>query len=831
MARAGPKRASKRKRKGDIAAGTPVPASRGVLSRAAFFHFFALVIIVLAMSPATRNLDNIKMALYLALGPAILAAVLVEGMWRRIPVPTVTLLLGWTAWLGVSLVSTLVSEYRWAGFHELAFLWASFGFCLGGFAHGMSARGIRTFLIGMSGLLFAVNVFGFLQFDLFGTGTTGVTILQKMLGADPSQISGDPTALQTLLHTFATRASTSLMSTILNRDFYAAFCLLFLAFPLALALLARRSGLKTFGFVTVGLSLLSILLCQSKGEYIALAVSVLLFGGLMWLAGYRASFGGGYGGAWILGSLLLIATVVLVKFPFIGEQLKSLEHSFRSRLIIYRGAFDIFQAFPVLGGGPGTFKIYFPDFRSPDYFEWGISNVTNFSHNYFLDSVSETGVLGFIALLGLLGVVAFRAARTVFRRHDPLRTIPAAAALACAAGFLVSNLTSVSARWPIGAVGFWTVIGFLSGLSLERRAGEKEDQEALSKPALDENATAATVLRRHPLAVLLLAASALILPVTLFYSVNYWRSQKVFADGYLKAEQYRDYAIRAIYGGQQMSAEQRDYLVAKLKEAAESLEAATQMDSTLMTAYYHLGSTESLLAGLEPGKKEEHLRASLEAFESLSRLAPDYAELPYNLGVVHYQYALNIEQVLSMLPPDSDELRSQLETELEEHQAEALRNFERMGELSNRAEVLLNLGQSYVRVQRPDRALEVYRRGLELYPEDPAFSERLLETGLLLDDVDAVVEAQLALWRLNPLNLDLVLGSRGALTHLLELDRRREFLEVASDLGKRIPVDERLYGFRARAAAKWGEPESLLDEIERYRKLGGRDPAVLNLRD
>lgn len=821
MARSRSKRGARNSRRTDAVFSKASPSSRGVLSGSGLFHLVSLVIIVLAMSPVTRNLDNIKMALYLALGPVILVAVLAEGALRRVSWPPVSLLAGWAAWLVVGLVSMALSEYRWAGVSELYFLWASFGFCLGGFVHGLTSRGIRIYLIAMTGLLFVVNLFGFLQFDLFGTGTTGITLFQDWTGGEAARQSDPDSALQTLLHTFATRASTSLMSTVLNRDFYAAFCLLFLAFPLALGLLARRPGIRAFGFATVGLSVLSILLCQSKGEYIALGVSALFFGGLMLLAGYRPSLRGGYVTAWLLGSVILIGSVLLVKFPVIGEQLKSLEHSFRARLIIYRGALDIFQAFPVLGGGPGTFKIYFPVFRSPDYFEWGISNVTNFSHNYFLDALSETGLFGLIALLGLLVPVAAFSIRTILRNQDPLRVVSAAAALACATGFLVSNLTSVSARWPIGAVGFWTVVGFLSGLS----RGDSAKQEPFSEVSPSPEARG----RARTLGVVILAAGAILLPFSIHAALDYWRSQKVFAEGYLLAEQYRDFAIQAIYGGQPLNPEQQAFLVGKLNDATESLEVATRIDPSLMTAYYHLGSTHSLLSGLEPGRKEEHLRASLEAFTQLSRLAPDYAELPYNLGIVHYQYALNIEQALRILSPDSNELKAQLEEELNEHQRRALKNFERMGELSNRAEVLLNLGESYLRVERPDRALKVYRRGMALYPEDPKFPERLLSTGRIVEDVEAVVEAQLALWRLNPLELELVLGERGALAHLIELDRREAFLQAVEDIEARMPVDERLYAWRARAAARWTRPESVRVEVERYLKLGGREKEVLDL--
>jgi O-antigen ligase len=783
-------------------------------------HLAAVVVIVLAMSPATRNLDNIKMALYLVLGPVVLVVALGEMALGRLRRPPVFLVAALAAYFIVSLLSFAFSKYRWVGYPELLFLWASFGFCLGGFAHGVSARGTRVLLLSMTGLLFLVNLLGFFQFDVFGTGSTGVRLLQRLLGGDPDP-GASATGLQTLLHTFSASASTSLMSTILNRDFYAAFCLLFLAFPIALALLTDHKGLRLWAAATSGLSVLSIMLCQSKGEYIALGVFALVLPALLAMQGRPLRLWRGYGSAWLLGTAMLTASFMIVRGPMLGAQLKSLHHSVQSRLIIHAGAYRIFQDFPLLGGGPGTFRIYFPEYRSPDYFDWGISNLTNFSHNFVLDLLSETGVLG---LLAAAAIVAPMGIRVILRSRDDREghfAIPAACLTAALLAFLISNLTSVSSRWPIGAVGMWSVIGVLYGL-----LDASHDRPLPLSPPVPRRwlpvESMPALMALFGLTVLMSAPAAL-------QARTYWRSQRAFADGFLLAEQYRDFAIQRIYAGRDLSPPEHAFLVDRLGTAAAHLRRALDIDPNFASALYHLGSTESLLAGLAPERVDEHLHASIGAYTELARLAPDYAELPYNLGIAHLQFARRLREELHALPPGAAAERDRIELDLGRHQAEALGHFERMGRLSNRAEVLLNLGEAYHGAGRPDLTMGVYRRGAELHPDDVRFPRRMIPTAAAAGDVEAGVEARFALWRHEPLRLDLLLGDDGALELSLRYELREEFDEIIGALLERYPVDAEVYAIEARAADQWNDAERLSEALRNYRALGGAAGEILGL--
>ncbi len=67
------------------------------------------------------------------------------------------------------------------------------------------------------------------------------------------------------------------------------------------------------------------------------------------------------------------------------------------RMAIWQAAWDMFQANPWLGAGPGNFDLAYPAFALPG---WPV--LPGHAHNFYLNLLAETGVLGLAAYLGLL---------------------------------------------------------------------------------------------------------------------------------------------------------------------------------------------------------------------------------------------------------------------------------------------------------------------------------------------------------------------------------------------------------------------------------------------
>jgi len=78
----------------------------------------------------------------------------------------------------------------------------------------------------------------------------------------------------------------------------------------------------------------------------------------------------------------------------------------RTRPIMWRGAWRIFEAHPALGGGAGSFDVLFEPFRPEGY-----RDQPYYAHSDYLNTLADYGAVGFILLFGAAAVVAWRCAR------------------------------------------------------------------------------------------------------------------------------------------------------------------------------------------------------------------------------------------------------------------------------------------------------------------------------------------------------------------------------------------------------------------------------------
>lgn len=109
------------------------------------------------------------------------------------------------------------------------------------------------------------------------------------------------------------------------------------------------------------------------------------------------------------------------------------------RRVIWEGGLGMFRDRPLLGWGPGSFQIVFPEYRDPYYNVLGVSHNTLHAHCEYLEILGDIGILGLL----LWGVFAFSMAKRF--RNAGLLTVGAAGG---AVSMLAENLVSVSLRWP-----------------------------------------------------------------------------------------------------------------------------------------------------------------------------------------------------------------------------------------------------------------------------------------------------------------------------------------------------------------------------------------------
>ncbi len=787
-------------------------------------HAFILALIVLAMTPLTHNLDDIKILLFLGLGPLLaLGSLACLGLGAAPPPPRLVAI-GLGGYLLVVALSTALSEFSWIGKFYIQFYWVAAGFFLSAMCLGSRRWSLEIFLRFLLVMVLATNLIGLFMYDLTGHGS-GVRLLYWLFYGDAT---APPTHMQRLLNTLQS-AEGNMQATILNRDFYAAFCLLYL--PFAILMLVdpgpgRRPNLwRGLGALTMVLTLVSIFLCKSKGEYLV-AVVVLAFCGAMYaLRGRVRGIRPQHMLALMVGLTMLLGTLAIMRSPTILNQLKGLDVSVQSREIIWTGSYKIFQDHPVIGGGPGTFRILFPEYRRADYFNHEISNVTIFSHNIFLDLLAETGLLGFGFFMLMLGSIWLGGFYYALRHPDPrLRNIMIAC-LTALLGIYGSNLSSPNGRWVIGAVGLWTVMGLTCGvLLLARVPGQKTPIAAAAGPP------------RKPVAVAAIALLALGLVMGGFGArtgLNYFNSARTYAAGLA----YMEEGLKAVERGLIQDEQVRERVIDYLRTSYPLLESSIKTDPNNLSAYYKLGSVYTTLYQLVREKAisaANRQRADQEAefrqlsgiylklararFDQLAALSPNYAEIHYNLGLVNKFYASYLEEEAARTTPEK---AAEMQAEAERSRKAARAALDKMAQMSQKPEVALIRGRQYDEMGLSEQAIQIFREATALYPDHRDLAIGFYQAAAAIEDPRAQAEALELVWRQSPNEAEVL---SMLLRLALEGDHQDLIERTLARLEELNPIDPRLFEVRMVQAERAGDQERYITLAEQYLNAGGNAP-------
>lgn len=143
--------------------------------------------------------------------------------------------------------------------------------------------------------------------------------------------------------------------------------------------------------------------------------------------------------------VLLAALIVLCSSLLFDGRWRSLSLSGGTagvRLVIWRGAVEMFLARPFAGWGEGTFQAIFPLFRSADYALRGVTSNTVHAHGEIFELAAESGLAG-LFVWGVLIALWCRKVLSGWRRWTAIDL----AALSGVAFLVLESFVSVSLRW------------------------------------------------------------------------------------------------------------------------------------------------------------------------------------------------------------------------------------------------------------------------------------------------------------------------------------------------------------------------------------------------
>ena len=314
--------------------------------------------------------------------------------------------------------------------------------------------------------------------------------------------------------------------------------------------------------------------CRSRGAWLALGTV-----GLLWFLNFRNRFFQRRATRAVIVVAILAGSFFLAR-PYILRQWRS-----EVRPMIWKATLEMIAARPLLGHGLGTYVVVYPRYRLPEYFlRPKATNVTDHAHNELLEIAAEQGLTGLAATLWLWATAVwcgFRACRRLERTDRRFLWGMFGAMLV----LMFHGLLDVDLRYLPNQSLLWLLMGLVVG--------------ADATPSYRHRITIHPRPIRWCFAGICLLFGVWILMVAIFRPLR--------AD--LQDRQAR-------------IAEERGDLLT----AAQHAQNALDLDPFRLSTRYLLAGAFSRLP--EPPAREMAIAQCLR----IEELAPDYADVTYNLG-------------------------------------------------------------------------------------------------------------------------------------------------------------------------------------------------------
>lgn len=186
-------------------------------------------------------------------------------------------------------------------------------------------------------------------------------------------------------------------------------------FWLSLILFFQEKRGKWVWLVSALVGVLGVFLAQSRGPFLALILSLFVFGlGYIFIASKKRGRLIALGG---LGLIVVFLVAAIVWQPAFFKkslvisgltEIKTLGGSADTRLMAWDIAWQAFKERPALGWGHFNYQFAFNKFYNPGFLSHGWGETWfDHSHNQFLDTLANEGVSGFASFLSLFGLSVY----------------------------------------------------------------------------------------------------------------------------------------------------------------------------------------------------------------------------------------------------------------------------------------------------------------------------------------------------------------------------------------------------------------------------------------
>lgn len=297
-----------------------------------------------------------------------------------------------------------------------------------------------------------------------------------------------------------------------------------------------------------------------------------------------------------IGTIKEIPQLFLKPYQFHSKMLESPG----ARITIWQGAYRMFLSRPIFGHGVGTFEVRFPEYRPSFYrYKFGDVHTILHAHSEYLEILSEQGILGLGTFLWFIFVLV----NTIFSRlnkTDEFKFNLTLGGICAIFSLLSEGFISVNLRWTSPALFFWLITGLIAVIPNEQL------ESRILYSVIKMNFTK--------------RAKSLIFILLLIAGIFFWTNEINLFNSNTHLGQAVKFA--------------RDYKRPDISimECKKSL----LYEPTNIRALYFLGLSYLM---------EENWNEAKNTFLKVTRLAPSYHQVDYNLGVVYYHIGKDEESI------------------------------------------------------------------------------------------------------------------------------------------------------------------------------------------
>jgi len=599
-----------------------------------------IILISFLFTPYTHQLDEIKNVLLMALPPFLLLAAIYKTDFSQFTWRThgATILLGlYTIFMvfSWSINSYKLVNERVIWFHAGC---ATFTVVFAWFLN--TENKFRKIMIFFVVLGLASTILGLFLFA--GRYTTGI---YEGMRHSPYWNTPSRQPWMTLIYTLMS-SHDNMYSFILNEDFYAAFLVMLTPLAAAMFFAEERIWYKVLALVSFIMMFVCLVLTRSTDSITAIMVAYPVFIILCFKYVRNWNFSRGLVITFILCVIGMAIVLGFLMAPKIAAVWDFKSGAFEGRRVLWGGGFwpwlygkdetrsHLDWLAIIFGVGPGGYRHYFPWFRRPDYFDQQINNVTTFGHNWYLDVLLETGLVGLVLFMAFFVRVfgdAVRQIRTSPNRTHVLYQIGLIAGLI---GISMQNFSSPNNRWAVAAMTYWSFFGLSMGLYNLDNPGV-----AGSSVAKVGNYFGYRIGKYVTYAYAAAFFIRCVFPTG--QAFTYWGSATANAEGLHAMDTYDSPGISESDRNQ------------ALQIAKAEFEHAIDLNPTYTTSYYKLGHIYNQLDQRDKG---------IQTYETLDAINPSYSEVDLNLGILYANKAEQLPNEIQDMAKQADELQKQIQS-------------------------------------------------------------------------------------------------------------------------------------------------------------------------